>query len=533
MRHSGHIAQHDFSRSPQALIPRTKFNRTHTHKTTFNAGELIPFYVDEALPGDTFSMRATLFARIATLLFPIMDNLHMDLHFFFVPTRILWTHWEAFNGANIPDTDSSTDYLLPTITSPSGGYATSSIFDYMGLPTLVAGVETTSLPLRGYSQIYNDWYRDQNYNDMVTVETDDGPDPVSNYSLLQRNKRYDYFTSSLPFPQKGPAVSIPLIGDAPVISNQTVPFAYGPTFGGGGSGSPLELSTITNDVYLTGAVTSAPDGFYWGTVADPTKTGLVSDLSDVTAATINQIRLAATTQQMYEQDARGGTRYTEVIRSHFGIIPEDSRLQRAEFLGSSTHAINVTPVAQSSGTGITGQDSPQANLSAFGTVLASGGFNYSFQEHGYVYGIASVRADYTYWQGAERFWFRSARFDFYWPTFANIGEQAVLNQEIYCQGTSVDQEVFGYQEVWADYRYKPARLSGAFRPNATDNLDAWHLAQDFGSLPTLNDTFIAESPPMDRIEAATAFADFIMDCHIQLICARPMPMYSVPGIRRL
>lgn len=527
-RHSGrgHIAQHDFSKSPQALIPRTKFNRTHTHKTTFNAGELIPIYVDEVLPGDTFSMRATIFARIATLQFPIMDNLHLDLHWHFVPSRLLWNHWEAFNGANIPDTTSSTDFILPTVTSPTGGFLSGTIFDYMGLPIYnSAHIAVNALPLRGYNQIYNDWYRDQNYNDMVSVPVDDGPDNPDLYSLLYRNKRYDYFTSSLPFPQKGTAVSIPLTGDAPVITTgqniylrSTAAPATDYTFQNevSASFSQLELSN-------TGALAG-------GYVSFGSETGLEADLSGVAATTINALRLAATTQQMYEQDARGGTRYTEVIRSHFGIIPEDSRLQRAEFLGSSTHHVSVTPVANT--TGASGEN-VQAALAAFGTVLASGGFNYSFQEHGYVYGIISVRADYTYYQGAERFWFRSARFDFYWPTFANIGEQAVLNQEIFAIGTSQDTEVFGYQEYAADYRFKPARLSGLFRPGVTNSLDAWHLAQVFGSLPTLNDTFIQESPPMSRIEAATAYTDFIADCHLQLVCARPMPMYSVPGIRRL
>jgi len=528
------IAQHDFSRSPQALIPRTKFNRTHTHKTTFNAGQLIPIYVDEALPGDTFSCNVTFFGRISTLLFPIMDNLHVDLHFFFCPTRLVWEHWENFNGANIPDTDSSTDYVLPTITSGVGGYATSSIYDYMGLPTLVADVTTTSLPLRCYYQIYNDWYRDQNYNDMVTVPIDDGPDVPGDFTLLFRNKRYDYFTSSLPFPQKGPAVTIPLVGNAPVkgigFSTTTSYSATSPSVVDSAGDVSVYADYTTNlattDHWYVNANASGVMGY-------DVQPGIFADLSGVAATTINALRLAATTQQIYEQDARGGTRYTEVIRSHFGIISPDQRLQRAEFLNSSTHRVQVTPVAQTSGSGIASQSTPQANLSAFGTFLANGGFTYSFQEHGYVFGIASVRADYTYWQGAERFWFRSARFDFYWPTFANIGEQAVLNQEIYCQGNSTDQEVFGYQEYAADYRFKPARLSGLFRPNATHTLSAWHLAQDFGSLPVLGDDFIQENPPMSRIEAVTSYADFIADTHIQLVCARPMPMFSVPGIRRL
>jgi len=333
----------------------------------------------------------------------------------------------------------------------------------MGLPTKVPGFETTSLPLRCYLQTYNDWYRDQNYNDMVTVPVDDGPDVPADFMLLNRNKRYDYFTSSLPFPQKGPNVTIPLEGNAPVISNLENPLAWA----GDTTDRFIVAGTTTNTLQLSGAPLGSPQNIQWGT-----ETGMEADLSGVAAVTINALRLAATTQQIYEQDMRGGTRYTEVIRSHFGIISPDQRLQRVEFLGSSTTRVNVTPVAQTSGTGVTDQDTPQANLAAFGVVNARGGFTYSFQETWLCSWYSFARADYTYWQGAERFWFRSARFDFYWPSFAHIGEQAVLQREIFASGTADDEIVFGYQEYAADYRFKPARLSGLFRPNATNSLDA-------------------------------------------------------------
>ena len=432
----GAAAKHNFSIAPQPGIPRTRFDRSFTHKTCFDAGMLIPFFIDEVLPGDTFKANLTGFARIATLLFPIMDTLKMDVHWFFTPSRILWENWEAFNGANIPDTDSSTDYILPTVTSPTGGFLADTIFDYMGLPIVnSSNITVNSLPLRGYSQIYNDWYRDENFNNMVTVPTGDGPDNPDLFTLLARNKRYDYFTSCLPFPQKGTAVEIPLIGDAPVV--RVGGLGVGSTWEAyGAAGNTPFGNSVAIGTNSASKVVDAASGT--GLNFDPMGS-LEADLSGVAATTINALRLAATTQQMYEIDARGGTRYQEVIMAHFKVFAQDARLQRSEFLSGHSQTVRISAVPQTSATGITGSDNPQANLAAFGTVLVEdAGFTHSFPEHGYVYGILSVRADYTYWQGAERFWFRSARFDFYWPTFAHIGEQAVLNQEIYTTGTSTD-----------------------------------------------------------------------------------------------
>lgn len=532
-------ADHRFSLAPQAKIPRSKFDRSRGLKTTFNAGLLVPVFVDEALPGDTFSLSTTALCRLATPIFPLMDNIYLDFHFFFCPNRLVWSNWENFCGAQTNPGD-STDFLVPQLTSPAGGFAEGSLMDYMGLPTALptgasAGtISVDSLHFRAYNLIWNDWYRDENLQDSVTVELDDGPDVLANYVLLPRGKRKDYFTSCLPFPQKGPDVLLPLGQSAPITSSgDNVDFF--PT--GSSSFAWLQMTSgsttaaYSSNAPATGAATFGPAG----TVVDWGQ----ADLSAATSATINQIRLAFQTQRLYERDARGGTRYIEILQSHFGVTSPDFRLQRPEYLGGGTVPMMVSPVPQTVPAGAV-FGTPQGNLAAFGVAHAHKiGFTKSFVEHGVILGFVSARADLNYQSGIHRMWSRQTRLDFYWPVLACLGEQEVLNQELYAQGSLVidattsepyDSEVFGYQERWAEYRYGVSLITGLMRSNATGTLDSWHLAQDFASLPTLSATFIEENPPMQRIQAVTDEPSFIMDCYFQLHCAREMPLFSVPGL---
>ncbi|WNK13494.1 MAG: major capsid protein [Microvirus sp.] len=522
------VMKHAFSQVPKAEIPRSSFDRSHGYKTTFNAGELIPFFVDEALPGDTFNLRATGFSRMATPIFPIMDNLFMDTQFFAVPIRLIWDNWQKFNGEQNKPGD-STDYTIPQCFPPGGtGWVEGSIGDYFGLPTKVGGYSASALFFRAYNLIWNEWYRDENLQDPVEVHTDDGPDPAGVYSILRRGKRHDYFTSCLPWPQKGPGVTIPLGGYAPVIGNNQNSFVLG----GAGTGVPNPLFADSG-----GAIKASvdPGNLRWS--LDPSQTGnntgLIADLSAATAATINSLRQAFQIQKIYERDARGGTRYTEILKAHFGVTSPDARLQRPEFLGGGSTPVQIAPVAQTSGTSGSGgyTPTPQGNLAAIGTSLFTGhGFNHSFTEHCVVIGIVSVRADLTYQQGLNRMWSRKTRFDYYWPALAHIGEQAVLNKEIFMKGVPVDDDaVFGYQERYAEYRYKPSQITGLFRSNATGTLDSWHLSQHFLTAPVLNDQFITENPPVDRVIATPDEPQFLFDGYLSYRCARPMPVFGVPG----
>lgn len=578
-----HRKTNRFSQIPNSPIQRSVFDRSHDYKTTLDAGYLVPFFVDEVLPGDTFKLRVNAFVRMNTLIAPFMDNVFMDTFFFFVPTRLVWDHWQRFCGEQQKPGD-STDFLIPSLAG-TNTFASETIFDYMGIPTSVAldpaNTPINALPFRAYNLIYNEWFRDENLIDSVPVPTGDGPDDIVNFNLLKRAKRHDYFTSALPWPQKGPSVDVGLTGNAPVVGfdlqqhwNITNSLDYpeltdgwtlgapasipssdnqyiGGQFGGSiGHGNTAQIwmsgrnsvasgySQITRQIdenksrgltSLTGR--SESSGFYnfsQAYISPSDQFAPYADLSGVSAISINDLRQAFQIQKFYEKWARGGSRYTETLRVMFNVISPDARLQRPEYLGGTHSRVNVVPTAQTSSTDSV---SPQSNLSAFGVLGdCAHGFNKSFVEHGYVIGICCLRADITYQQGLNRMWSRRQLFDFYWPTLAHLGEQVVYNREIYTQGTADDNGVFGYQERYAEYRYKPSMITGKLRSSDPQTLDVWHLAQKFDTLPKLNKDFIEENPPIARVIAVQNEPQFFADFWFDLKTSRPMPVYSVPGL---
>lgn len=523
-------SQHSFAQIPSVNMARSSFDRSFAVKDTMDFDYLNPVFIDEILPGDTCNVNVGMFARLSSATkVPVMDMLYIDFFFFFVPTRLVWSNWERFNGAQDNPGD-PTSYVVPyTTTTAVTGEVAGSISDKFGIPINVPGLQVNALPYRCYALIYNTWFRDQNLQNSQTVPTGDGPDTIGNYVLYKRGKRHDYFTSCLPWPQKGTAVTLPLGTAAPVVGDGNRPYMWN-------TGSGTAFATETN-----GSNAFIPQGYGGGgstntwrypTAAQAT-TGLQADLSNATAATINQLRQAFAIQSLLELDARGGTRYVEILMAHFNVVSPDFRLQRPEYLGGGGVVINSHPVAQTSPT--SGANA-QGALAAFATASAQGnrvGFSKSFVEHGYVIGLACARADITYQQGLARMWSRSTRYDFFWPKLQEIGEQAVLNKEIYAQGTAnptQDADVFGYQERYAEYRYKPSEIHGQFRSTYSSPLDYYHQAEKFNSLPALNTTFIQSNTPITRALSVTSAPAILMDLFFKYTHARPMVTYSVPSL---
>jgi len=530
MRHDSRVtskqgkteAQHRFALSPSVEKPRSSFNRSCGRTTTFNAGYLVPIFVDEALPGDTLNLRMSSFARMVTPLFPLMDNLYMDFFFFAVPYRLVWDNWQKFNGEQV-DPGDSTDFLVPQFLNT--GVVTGDLSDHFGLP-LNANFDFNSLHHRGYNLIYNAWFRDQNLQDSLVVDRDDGPDSISDYVLRKRGKRHDYFSSCLPFPQKGTAVTLPLGETAPVVGIGALSQVYSATdvnvFETGGTGTVL----YDDNKLVDGAGDSR-----FHVREDPDNPGfpaIFADLSAATSSTVNDLRESFQIQRMLERDARGGSRYTEILRSHFGVVSPDQRLQRPEYLGGGVTRINVNPVASTSAAGASGQ---VGSLAGFVTQSSQGiGFVKSFVEHCLLFGLVNVRAELTYQQGIPRMFSRQTRFDFYWPALAHLGEQAVLSKEIFADGSDADNDVFGYQERWSEYRYKPSDVTGLMRSAAALSLDAWHLGLDFETRPLLNEVFIEDNPPIDRVVQVQTEDHFKADFWFDMRVARCMPTNSVPGL---
>ncbi|UPW36500.1 major capsid protein [Peromfec virus RodF8_36] len=545
-----------FAENPIINITRSRFTQNHQLKTTFNAGELIPIMVKEIIPGDTIKLETSCVIRMSTPIKPVMDNAFIDIYFFFVPNRITWEHWEEFQGANKTGYwTQQTEYTIPQTTAPAEtGWTKGTIADYMGIPTKVPGLSINSLPFRAYCQIGNDWFRDENLQSPTYINTDDSTttgtngnnyitDPITGGKPLPVAKPHDYFTSALPEPQKGPDVTLPLGTTAPVTTgavrdvtnNAALTWATingsSITRGENRSIYGWSESGIANNLLHTYAAPTNDTSLGGGTMVIPAN--LYANLEDATAATINNLRQAFQLQKMFEKDARGGTRYTEILKNHFGVTASDARLQRSEYLGGKRITINMTQVTQTSSTD---SESPQGNTAAFSLTNAiNASFTKSFEEHGYVIGVACVRTMHTYQQGLNKMFSRKTRTDFYMPVFANIGEQPILNKEIYAQGNSQDNEVFGYQEAWADYRYTPNQVTGEFRSNVAENagLSIWHYADDFKSLPTLGSDFIKETKEnIDRTLAVQSSVSdqFLADFYFKEIDTRPMPVYSIPGL---
>lgn len=535
-------SEYNFAQNPQVGVSRSRFQRNSDNKTTFNTGDLIPVYLDEVLPGDTHQVDAACVIRMATPIFPVMDNAFCDFYFFFVPNRLLWEHWKEFMGENKETAwTPKTEYSIPQVTAPAGGWEEGTLADYLGLPTKVEGISVSALPGRAYGLIYNEWFRNQNVTQPTLVEVTDATTTGKNDGSatndsaitlakpLKAAKVFDYYTGALPEPQKGEPITLPMNGNAAIKPYDLETDKELGWFGTDRNRpvSNLNFNSPESDENLN--YTKDLTATTRGTSGGEKTVALRADLSSVTAATINQLRQAFQIQKLLEKDARGGTRYREVLREHFGVISPDSRMQIPEYLGGYRLPINISQVIQTSSTDST---SPQGNTAALSvTTMNKPMFTKSFTEHGFIMGLAVVRTDQTYQQGIERMWSRKGRYDYYWPVLANIGEQAVLNKEIYAQGNTKDEEAFGYQEAWADYRYKPSKVTGLFRSNATQSLDAWHYAQDYDALPTLSTAWMEQTDTeMKRTLAVQSQPDFIADFYFMNKTTRCMPVYSIPGL---
>lgn len=542
-----------FALNPTRIdMSRSTFDRSSSVKTSFNAGDIVPFFLEEVLPGDTFNVKSSKVVRMQTLLTPMMDNVYLDTYYFFVPNRLVWEHWKQFNGENtesawIPETT----YEVPQITSPADtGWNVGTIADYFGIPTGVPNLSVSALPFRAYALVMNEWFRDQNLQDPLVVPVDDATVAGVNSGTFVTDvskggkpfvaaKYHDYFTSALPSPQKGPDVTIPVAqaGSYPVVSLagvnnnslSTAPLIFGEYLRNSGSVVERPFDRLSIDNYSSSTSVSWVNSVNG---AAPTNLMAIAD-GNAAAATINQLRIAFQIQKLYERDARGGTRYIEILKSHFGVTSPDARLQRPEYLGGNRVPININQVVQQSGTGA-GSSTPQGTVVGMSqTTDTHSDFIKSFTEHGFILGVMVARYDHTYQQGLDRMWSRKSRFDYYWPVFANIGEQAIKNKEIYADGSAKDDEVFGYQEAWADYRYKPNRVTGEMRSQYAQSLDVWHLADDYDKLPSLSDEWIREDKSnIDRVLAVQSSVSnqFFADIFIQNRATRPMPLYSVPGL---
>ena len=550
-------AESHFAVNPTRIdMSRSRFDRSSSYKTTFNVGQIIPFYVDEVLPGDTFSIDTSKVVRMQTLLTPVMDDIFLDTYYFFVPNRLTWSHWKQFMGENtesawIP----SVEYEVPQLTAPEGGWNIGTIADYLGIPTGVSGLSVNALPFRAYALIMNEWFRDENLSDPLNIPVTDATVQGVNTGTFVTDvakgglpytaaKYHDYFTSALPAPQKGPDVTIPVAEAAtayvyPAATlNPNLQERFNTLKWSDSQGNPV-TGAAQYDSYIgisSGGYTfdrNLSSSLGTGSVKQMMPANLVADFSGTSqVATIRQLRLAFQIQKLYERDARGGTRYIEILKSHFGVTSPDARLQRPEYLGGNRIPININQVVQSSSTDASG--TPQGNTAAYSLTSDNhSDFTKSFVEHGFLIGVMVARYRHTYQQGLERFWSRKDRFDYYFPVFANIGEQAIKNREIYAQGTEKDDEVFGYQEAWADYRYRPNRVTGEMRSSAPQSLDVWHLGDDYESLPSLSDSWIREdSKTVNRVLAVSdnVSAQLFCDIYVRNLCTRPMPLYSIPGL---
>ncbi len=536
-----------FALNPTRIdLSRSTFDRSASVKTSFNAGDIVPFFLEEVLPGDTFNVKTSKVVRMQTLLTPVMDNVYLDTYYFFVPNRLVWKHWKEFNGEN---TESAwipqTEYAVPQITSPSGnGWSVGTIADYFGIPTGIPNLSVNALPFRAYALIMNEWFRDQNLSDPLVVPDDDATvagvntgnfvsDVAKGGKPYIAAKYHDYFTSCLPAPQKGPDVTVPILADGNYPVRGTLGKSLVLTSIDGSKTGRLVTDSFTSNYSGLAVKGSAEAGTEYG-LAPNIDSGLYATVSgNASTITINQLRLAFQIQKLYERDARGGSRYIEILKSHFGVTSPDARLQRPEYLGGNRVPININQVVQQSGTG-SGSSTPQGTVVGMSqTTDSHSDFIKSFTEHGFIIGVMVARYDHTYQQGLDRMWSRKDRFDYYWPVFANIGEQAVKNKEIYAQGNTEDDEVFGYQEAWADYRYKPNRVTGEMRSSYTQSLDVWHLADDYAKRPSLSDSWIREDKSnIDRVLAVQSSVSnqFFADIYVQNRATRPMPLYSIPGL---